>query len=152
MQLRKTLAAGCLLVLLGGACQAPEATVANEVRIRDARVAVEVVDTPETQRKGLGYRDRLDWNQGMLFTYSHPRMVPIWMKGMRFDIDIIWLRDGRIIDMHWRAPHKVEGSLPTYVPREVADMVLEVPAGYAEAHGWRAGDEAHIRLEKNPAP
>ena len=76
----------------------------------------------------------------MLFVYNEPRVLTMWMKGMRFDIDIVWVREGRIVDMAWRVPHEVEEPLPIYRPRETADMVLEVPAGYAWANGWKTGD------------
>lgn len=140
---------GLILLVTAAACRPQHASVepaASEIRIRDARVQLEIADTPAAQRRGLGYRDALAWNHGMLFRYERPRVVSIWMKGMRFDIDIVWLRDGRIVDMHWRAPHEPRDPLPTYVPREISDMVLEVPAGYAEAHGWRVGDEAELKI------
>ena len=144
-----------LILLLAAACQPQHASVepaTSEIQIRGAQVQLEIADTPAAQRRGLGYRDSLAWNHGMLFTYARPRVVGIWMKGMRFDIDIVWLRDGRIVDMHWRAPHEPQDALPSYVPREIADMVLEVPAGYAEAHGWRVGDEANLKIQAADAP
>lgn len=122
----------------------------NFVTIRDAVVDVEIVETPESQRRGLGERDGLAWDDGMLFVYETPRSVAIWMKAMRFDIDIVWIHEGRIIDMAWRVPHDVPESLPVYRPRSPADMVLEVPAGYAEAQGWRIGDR--IKLERARRP
>ena len=115
------------------------------VTIRDERVAVEIADTRDEQSLGLGQRDSLPWGHGMLFVYGRPGFYGFWMKGMRFAIDIIWIRDGRIIDITPRIPNLPGGDPgPTVRPRELADTVLEVPSGYAEALGWRIGDTVQV--------
>jgi uncharacterized membrane protein (UPF0127 family) len=120
------------------------------VSVRGHRVAVEIADTPEKQRLGLGGRSSLDWDRGMLFVYQHPGFYTFWMKGMRFDIDIVWIFRDRIVEVaHW-VPHpgdelaERDDQLPAYRPRQLADAVLEVPAGYAEARGWRIGDRVQM--------
>ena len=133
------------LLALGMACSAPPAE--DRISIRDAAVSIETAETPFDQQRGLGGRDDLPWDSGMLFVYSTPAHINMWMKNMRFDIDIVWIRENRIVDMAWRARHAVPEPLPIYRPREAADMVLEVPAGYAEANGWRIGDA--VRLERS---
>ena len=133
----------CAVVVLASCSASPDARSAAEgdrITIRDAVVDTEIVSTPADKKLGLGQRDKLDWDHGMLFVYNEPRVLTMWMKGMRFDIDIVWIREGRIVDMAWRVPHEVEEPLPIYRPRETADMVLEVPAGYAWANGWKTGD------------
>jgi uncharacterized membrane protein (UPF0127 family) len=120
----------------GGAdADAPEAWMT----INGQRVALELSITPAQQQLGLGRRDGLAWNHGMLFLYERPGFPRFWMKDMRFDIDIVWIRDGRVVDISHRVPHVPGGNGPTVQPSELADSVLEVPAGYAQAHGWRAG-------------
>ena len=130
-------------LLFAASCAAPDLP-RDSITIRNQRVELEVVETPQARKRGLAERDSLAWHRGMLFLYDKPEFAGIWMKGMRFDIDIVWLRDGRLVDMVWRAPHDPDDPLPVYRPRELADMVLEVPAGYAQALGWRAGDRAQI--------
>jgi uncharacterized membrane protein (UPF0127 family)/pSer/pThr/pTyr-binding forkhead associated (FHA) protein len=125
-------------------------TSAAWVSVREHRVAVEIADTPEKQRLGLGGRSSLDWDRGMLFAYPHPGFYTFWMKGMRFDIDIVWIFRDRIVEIAHRVPHPggeqagPEDRLPVYQPRQLADAVLEVPAGYAEARGWRIGDRVQM--------
>lgn len=128
----------------GDVAAAPDAWVT----IRGQRVAAEIARTPAEQRLGLGERDELPWNAGMLFQYRRAGFYAFWMKGMRFDIDIVWIRDDRIIDISHRVPHVPGGNGPTVAPRELADRVLEVNAGYAASHGWRVGQK--VRLERNP--
>jgi len=35
---------------------------------------------------------------------------------------------------------------PLIGPRNLTNRVLEVPAGYAQAHGWRAGQRVEIEI------
>ena len=148
---RRALAGWLVLVCI--ACGAPSAPTpsgpvapadARAAVIRGSRVELEVVSGRAEQARGLGYRDSLAWGHGMLFVYPEPRVAAFWMKGMRFAIDIVWIRDGRIRQIHHRVPPP-EGStpdaaLPKYQPSELVDQVLEVPAGFAQANAWARGD------------
>ena len=118
------------------------------VTINGQPVEVEIARTAREQERGLGYRDALAWNDGMLFVYEKPALHRFWMKGMRFDIDIVWIRSDRIIDISHRVPHVPGGNGPTVQPRELADSVLEVPAGYALSHGWRIGNRVEVEPQQ----
>lgn len=119
------------------------------VEIRGKRIAVEVADGSAEQARGLGERDGLAWDSGMYFPYARPGFYGFWMKGMRFPIDIVFVRAGRIVDLHPQVPFEPGGNGPTIRPRELVDAVLEVPAGYAAAQGWRIGDR--VVFERNAA-
>jgi len=115
------------------------------VEIKGQRVAVDLALSASEQSLGLGRRDALPWNHGMLFLYyDRPNFYAFWMKEMRFDIDIIWIRDGRIVDIAHRVPHVPGENGPTVRPAEIVDSVLEVPAGYAQSHGWRVGNRVLV--------
>ncbi len=116
------------------------------VQIRDTRVSVEIPQNSEAQARGLGHRDSLAWDHGMLFVYPDARFLGFWMKGMRFDIDMVWILDGRIVQISHRVPHVESpgGPWPGIRPDSLADQVLEVPAGYAASHRWRTGDRVQV--------
>ena len=116
------------------------------VTIRHTTVSVEVMRTREEQALGLGSRDSLAWGRGMLFVYDRPDFFTFWMKRMRFDIDIVWIRDGRVVAVSHRVPHppNPEGAPATVRAPELVDRVLEVPAGFAQAHGWTRNDVVEI--------
>ncbi len=116
------------------------------VTIRGRRVAVELAITPAEQQLGLGQRDALARDTGMLFLYEKAGFYRYWMKDMRFDIDIVWIRDDRIVDISHRVPHVTGGTGPTVSPMELTDTVLEVPAGYAIAQGWQIGQPVEVEL------
>ncbi len=118
------------------------------LEIKGHRISVEIADTPEKQEKGLGQRDSLAWDHGMYFEYDQPGFYAFWMRGMRFSIDIIWLRNARIVGFEQNIPFETGGNGPTVRPRELVDAVLEVPAGYSAARGWRIGDRVGFERVK----
>lgn len=59
--------------------------VVGEVEMR-----VEVVDTAERITLGLSYRDEIGAD-GMLFALPRPVVPAFWMKGMKFDLDMVWI-------------------------------------------------------------
>jgi uncharacterized membrane protein (UPF0127 family) len=118
--------------------------------VGDATVEAEIADDDTERARGLGGRDRLARDAGMYFvlTDSSPR---IWMKGMRFPLDLVWINGGRVVQVTARVPDEPPGTpeseLPIYSPSRPANRVLEVNAGWAERNGVRRGDA--VRLE-NP--
>ena len=106
--------------------------------VGDATVQVELADTASLRERGLGGRSSLDQAAGMLFIFRAPGRYGFWMKDMKFPIDIIWIADGRIVDI---AP-EVQPDLPlqTYFPRASALWVLEVNGGFAALHHLKIGD------------
>ena len=112
--------------------------------INGQEISVEIADTPRKQELGLGERDALPWDHGMYFEYERPAFYAFWMKGMRFSIDIVWLRNDRIVGIESNVPFEPGTNGPTLRPPQLVDAVLEVPADYAAARGWRIGDRIHL--------
>lgn len=112
------------------------------VTIGQTTIPVEVVISSEAQRKGLGERDSLASASGMLFVFQEKTERVFWMDKMRFAIDIIYINGDRIISIVENAPPPKDGreQLPVYPSNGPADRVLEVNAGFAQAHGIRVGD------------
>jgi len=59
--------------------------------------SAEIADTPASRELGLGERDSLCANCAMLFRFDQPGKYGFWMKGMRFPLDLAWIRDGRTV-------------------------------------------------------
>ena len=158
-----SLLGGLGVLSLGGllACSEPSSISASKgpvvVTIRGQAIVAEVAGTAEKKSRGLGYRDALAPDSGMLFPYAEARQYTFWMAGMRFDLDLIWIRGDRIVDITPRVRHippqllSPNTPLPHYQPREPADLVLEVAPGTAEKHGWRVGDLVRIDPPLHPS-
>ncbi|MGH7377484.1 MAG: DUF192 domain-containing protein [Candidatus Methylomirabilales bacterium] len=112
-------------------------------------VRVEVAVTEEEQTRGLSGRPGLRLGTGMLFAYPAPAFRSMWMRGMRFPLDFLWIREGRIVDLFEHIPPPRSGEQPrTVTSLEPAQYVLELPAGFIRAHGLRRGDAAEVRLDQ----
>ena len=137
-------AAGIALAACGDDPQ--QSTAERVVQVGEATVLADIADDPESRQRGLSGRERLAADEGMLFLL--PNDSPsFWMKGMRFPLDIVWIRDGRVVDVSADVPppRGPDAPLPTYSPDRPANRVLEVNAGWAEDHGIRRGDLVRVR-------
>jgi uncharacterized protein len=88
---------------------------------------------------GLSSRKSLPENQGMLFKFSKADYYSFWMKDMKFPIDIIFIKNGKIIAIYNKIqpPTVSNKSLAVYQPQEPADTVLEINAGLSEKYGFK---------------
>jgi uncharacterized protein len=113
------------------------------LRLNRTVVQAEVVSSPEKLYLGLSGRPSLAPGTGMLFVMPSLEVQVFCMRDMRFAIDIIWLARNRIIGFHRNLP---PNETETYTSPGPADLVLEVPAGFAAAAGMKVGD----RLKRLP--
>lgn len=127
--------------------------------------------TEEERILGLGNRGALSLNAGMLFIFPQRALHGIWMKDMRFPLDIIWLApsdfpkekllglvpidsDARklsglpeslvVVDM--KENIKPETYPKVFSPLKSASYVLEMNGGAASRNGIRTGSV--LMLEK----
>ena len=105
-------------------------------------IDAEVADTPARRERGLSGRAALAEGEGMLFPYAEPDRYGFWMPDMRFDIDILWIRAGRIV--HVEPDVSKDDPQRVYRPGEPADLVLELPAGTARRRGFQVGDAVRV--------
>lgn len=103
-------------------------------------IPIEIADDPAERTQGLSGRDSLPENSGMLFVFDEPGAYAIWMKDMKFSIDILWLLHGEIVWIEENAPLPSEQGIPTFQPDVIATHILEVPPGFVQTYGISIGD------------
>jgi len=111
------------------------------VIINNSKLALEIAATPEEQVRGLGGRDSLLPDSGMIFPFVHPGKPGFWMKDMRFALDFIYVRGNKIVEFKEAVKPALVPTL--FFPAEDVDAVIEVNAGWVAAHGIRVGDIFH---------
>ncbi len=128
-----------------------------DVTVGGHDLMVEVVNTPGSTRQGLGGRDAVG-SDGMLFVPGLDGEIPVWMKGMSFDIDLVWLDGPTIVDIEPRVPAPgasvADADLPVYTNAEPATLLLELPSGAAGRLGLEIGDRmrtAPAAAQRRPA-
>lgn len=123
------------------------------VRIPEAAytATVDVARTAAERTQGLSGRDLLPDDGGMLLIFDILDQHRIWMKDMRFSIDLIWIASGVVVDTHERltvpAPDTPLHLLPFFNPRPQALLVVEVPAGTVTRYGIVPGHRVEVTFD-----
>ncbi|MGD9129379.1 MAG: DUF192 domain-containing protein [Candidatus Woesebacteria bacterium] len=109
-----------------------------KIKIAEHILTVEVVNTAESINQGLSGRDKIG-SDGMLFVFPEKEIVKFWMKEMRFDLDLVWMDDDKIVDITANVPAPTKdmqlSDLSIYNPKVPVNIVLELEAGKAASLG-----------------
>ncbi len=113
--------------------------------VGEKRIFVEIVSDDEKLKNGLTGRQKLKDDEGMLFDFRERenKRPSFWMKGMLFDIDIIWIKNFKITEITRGAsvPRDTFETLPLYPPPSNIDMVLEVREGWTDLYNVNVGNK-----------
>lgn len=115
----------------------------GKVTVEKHTINVALAVTALEQSRGLGGCEHIPKDAGMYFVYTQAHIPTFWMKGMRIPIDIVWIREGKIVGLQEFIPVPqtlLDQELPRYKSPEVVDAVLEIAAGEAQELGLQAGD------------
>lgn len=90
------------------------------------------------RRRGLMHIANLPQDKGMLFHFTPPRYVSMWMKNTLIKLDIIFLnKNKRIIKIHNNAKPL---STKSIYSNKKAEWVLEINGGLSEINGLNVGN------------
>ena len=104
------------------------------ISINDVKVNIEVAKTDTEKQKGLGGRNTLVDNSGMIFVFNREKPT-FWMKDTLIPLDIIWISDGKIVGINKNVATelgKTDPELTRYPSPQIIDYVLEVNAGFSD--------------------
>ncbi len=101
---------------------------------------------------GLGTRRRMTLD-GLWFRFSRLARHQVWMFGMRFPLDLVWLHRSKVvwIERNVEAPRWWWLSLifPFYLERYrppcYSDGIVELEAGFCTRNSVRIGDDAVVQ-------
>lgn len=113
------------------------------VRFEGGAIGAEVASSMISRSLGLSFRKIIKGNEGMLFIFSSAHRPTFWNFGMRFPIDVIWIRDSLVVGIEEDIPPMKEG-VRIFTPKDNVDSVLEVPAGTARRMGIGLCDKIDI--------
>ena len=105
---------------------------------------VELATTDDEKSTGLMYRTDLPDGSGMLFDFSPPQLVSMWMKNTPLSLDMIFIQaDGRILRIAQNTEPQSTFAIPS---GGLVKGVLEVIGGTAKKYGIVPGDRVGHRL------
>lgn len=116
----------------------PRATLEIQRGVVKQRFDVWVADTSIRQQRGLMWVDDLPADRGMIFLYSEPRMLAMWMHNTHIELDMLFVDEtGRINYIKSRARPRSDEILRAPKP---ASTVIELRGGEAARRGIVVGD------------
>ncbi len=118
----------------------------QKAKIGNGIFNLRIADTELLRERGLSGTESLDADEGMLFRFPNDGLQSIWMKEMKFPIDIIWLSsDFFVIDL---LQNVLPSSFPEiFSPKSPARFVVELPAGSTAAFGINTGSKTEFLSE-----
>lgn len=111
------------------------------VRLDGQNFIAEIPSSVQAYQKGLGGRRALCQSCAMLFRFPQKGQYAFWMKDMQFDLDILWIADGKIV---YIKKNFSAASTEIVQPATPADNVLEIRAGSSDKYGFQVGDRVNI--------
>jgi len=120
------------------------ATLAKSLKIKGLTVNIDIAESADERKKGLSGRNSMNIDQGMLFVFDKSGVYAIWMKDMKFAIDILWISDDKkVVDIAQNVvpePGKKDRELTIYTPKADAKYILEVNAGITSLNNIAVGE------------
>jgi uncharacterized protein len=110
------------------------------------KINLEVARTPKEQEIGLMYRKVLPDDRGMLFQFPSPQPASFWMKNTLIPLDIVFLRKGVVQYIASGVPPCTADPCPSYGPRTLIDMVIELRSGRAAELSLKVSDRVTIKF------
>lgn len=132
-----------LLALLGGLVIGLIAFVlflkpsVKEITINGETVTVRVADNAAERYQGLSnVKEGEIGADGMMFVFSDAAPRIFEMREMKFALDFIWIKDGKVvkIDENIQPPTGKEDPIKVSSNPLSVDTVIEFPAGFAKKH------------------
>ncbi len=122
---------------------APALSGQTKVILCDTEVLVDIADTDALREKGLSGRNTLKEGTGMLFVFETADRYGIWMKDMKFPIDIIWIDEAmHIVSIETKVAPSTYPAV--FKPTVASTYVLELPSGFSSAHNLMVGGKIRI--------
>ena len=132
-----------------GCAPAPPDDGTPKVVIDDVWFEVEVPRTQYLWERGLTGRPYLEAGKGMLYIPDGPDAGELWMKGMRFPLDFIWIGSNcRVVDIHPYVsvplPNTPDERIPRYRSYTIAAYAMEINTGDVDRYDIEVGDRVEF--------
>lgn len=92
--------------------------------------------------RGLMFREKKSFDYALVFDFGRAskRAAAIHMLFVFFPIDVVYLRDGNVVDLY----RGVMPFTPHLAPKARADTLIELPQGAIWHSGIKMGDKINI--------
>lgn len=138
---------GTLIFLVLSSVQSSSEKFVKIFLPNETSITAELAITEAERQRGLMFREALLPDQGMLLVFEEEDIYYIWMKNMKFSIDILWLdKEKRIVHIEKKVPPCKKEPCPSYYSKSPSMYVLELRAGSAEENKLKLHDRLDFIL------
>ena len=111
---------------------------------KNIEITCEVAKTITEKINGLMYKEKLDEDKGMLFSFTLPWYRFFWMKDVKIPLDIIFVNSkNKIIKIH-EAPVEKGFFYKNYSSRGLCRYVIETNMGFCRKNNIKKNDSVEI--------
>ncbi|WP_287129485.1 DUF192 domain-containing protein [Candidatus Cyanaurora vandensis] len=127
--------------------------ITARVQLGHQTIGLEVARTPRQRAIGLMGRKDLPADRGMVFLFDPPAFVSFWMRNCLISLDMVFVRQGRIVNLTANAPPCTTAQ-PEQCPRYPvtgpvpADQVIELRAGQIQQLKLKVNDPVMVTFSK----
>lgn len=111
-------------------------------RVNGQCLEVEAVSSKQDQAVGLSKYQSYSDNKAMLFDFGTPKTACMWMKNMKFSIDIVWVNGQNKITKIEK--NVTPGTYPQTFCADNTSYVLELNSGAATKAGLSVGQRLSL--------
>lgn len=134
-----------LFMLAVCSCACARVAAGPQVEVNGNRFDVEIAADPESQARGLMFREHLAPGNGMLFVFPDSEPRAFWMKNTKIPLDMLFFDGNRkLVNVQRQVPPCHIDPCQTYPSDGPARYVLEVNGGASKKLGLKPGDELKI--------
>jgi uncharacterized membrane protein (UPF0127 family) len=106
----------------------------------NAKFKAQVAKTEPERERGLSGKKCIQKDTAMLFEFDDSGYYGIWMKGMHFSIDIVWLDNNKTVT-YIEKNISPETYPKIYTPNKSSHYVIELHDGMADSSGLQIGSK-----------
>ena len=115
--------------------------VEKTIQIGSSEIAVQLAQTPQETYQGLSDIEKIPAKTGMLFFYNQLSECNHVMRKMKFDLDFVFLRDGKVVHLEKNISKDFKGIISS---PEKCNQVLEINAGEINLLEIKIGDKMNF--------
>jgi hypothetical protein len=113
------------------------------------KLSAPIADSNKERQTGLMFRDSLPNDEGLLFVFNGFQKHAMWMKNMRFPIDLIFLDEKKdIIKIYENLPPCETLDCPSYPSEKPAVYAIEMNSGYIANHQITSNTKIYFDIDK----
>lgn len=109
----------------------------SKIKVGNKSYCLYLADSDEKRRDGLSNKIITE-SEGMLFIYKEPSYRRFWMKDMLYSLDLIYLKNGIVVDFHENVSPDTYPK--TFTSSSPVNKIIELKAGEIKSASLKKGD------------